>query len=188
MWLVIANMRLDEQVRNLIATTKTIEDRTVKDLYRVEEAVGIDSQESDHRAERESTIQHGCHRCRTSFWSDGLYFWFGWWTCARTAHCSLDSSNAFTRFWRGRSCGVCPYFDGWATDCHWCLGLDHLAESHWVWESIDLVGAVFLLWLGIDTWKTKEVQVTGGFFEDASGSLKLGIMTNLVNPASVLTG
>ena len=38
-WLVIANMRLDEQVRNLIATTKTIEDRTVKDLYRVEEAV-----------------------------------------------------------------------------------------------------------------------------------------------------
>ena len=38
-WLVTTNMRLDEQVRNLTAATKTIEDRTVKDLYRVEEAV-----------------------------------------------------------------------------------------------------------------------------------------------------
>ena len=60
-------------------------------------------------------------------------------------------------------------------------GLEHLAESHGIWIAIGLIGAIFLGWLGLDSFRVKEITVSN---EEGviAGSWRLGITTNLVNP------
>ena len=61
----------------------------------------------------------------------------------------------------------------------WAVGT--LAESPQVLGAISMVGAAFLLFLAVDTWRAGSRNLEEGA-DEAPGSLRRGIITNLLNP------